>query len=470
MCANVIPTAKGFKAAPSPVSAGYSALSEKGQGAALVRKTDDSGRFFVGTASTLQEGAGGSWTDRTGATLNGLGGTDRWRFAQFGDTTLAVASTEIVRFIDSGTQFAAATTAAPKASIVEVVNNFVFLLNVTDQGNLYDNAARPNGWWCAAKGGYTSWTPSITTEAATGTLQSTPGTITAGRRFGDQLVVYKKRSAYLATYVGQPEIWHFELLPGEAGALTQEVVVNVGDDITPKHVTMGFDNFYEFDGARFTPIGNPIKDTVFAELNRTHDYACQASHDPANKLVRFYYPLASSANPERCVVWNYATRKWGREDRQIECVVDYAPSGLTYTQLGSSYSTYDDLPSVAYDIAFASSSSIVPAIFDTTHTLKTLNGASVSSSITFGDIGDDTMYSTLNRARLRFITPPASANLTNYYKDNSGDSWTVDLVTAMANSRFDVLRSARWHRLQVDFNGDHEFTAGEAVVVGDGEE
>src|SRR5690606_30755773 len=218
------------------------------KGAAAVRKLDDTTRLIAGTAEGLYESGTGAWTDRTNAGgAYSLSDGHRWRFAQFGDVTLAAAKSEILQFSSSGA-FADAASDAPKGAIVETVNNFVFLFDVNDQGEIYDSADRPHGWWCAGIGGYTVWTPSIANQSYTGDLTSTPGKIRAGRRFGRSIVAYKERSMYLGTYAGQ-QGWDFDLLPGEAGALSQEVVIDVGTSENPKHIFMGADDFYVFDGS-----------------------------------------------------------------------------------------------------------------------------------------------------------------------------------------------------------------------------
>lgn len=476
-CSAIVPSAKGFKGAPTPVSVGLPALAATCYGAALCRKTDDTTRFFAGTVSDLYEASSATWTPRSGATYN-LGASHRWRFAQFGDVSLAAAKTEIIQQLDSATAFSNCTSTAPKGAIVETANNFVFLFDVSDQGTIYDSAERRDGWWCAAKGGHTNWTPSVTTEAATGNLRSTPGRITAGRRFGNQLVAYKLRSMYLGTYIGQPTIWDWQLIPGEAGALSQEVVVNVGTPDDPKHIFMGFDNFYLFAGGRAVPIGNvlpqgfmsPVKDTVFGELNAQYAYACTALHDVKNSLVYFFYPVNSASTPDKCVVYNYRTNRWGRDDRTIEQAVEYISAGLTYDALGDSYATYADFPNQPYDDAFIVQGAAVPAILDTTHTVKTLSGASSTSSITTGDYGDPQKFTDLNRVIPQFLTAPTSANMVNFYRDILSSTLTQDQTTAMSSGRFDILRSARWHRARFDMVGNHEISGFNPQAGEDGEE
>lgn len=469
-CSAIVPTVRGFAGAPSPVDAGIAALPSKCHGATLARKLDDSIRIFAGTASTMAELSSSSWVGITGSTLTGLGGTDSWSFAQFGDVTLFAAKTEIVKFIGGGSAIANCTSTAPKGAIVETANNFVFLFNVSDQGAIYDSADRPHGWWCAGKGGYTSWTPSITTEAATGSLTSTPGKITAARRFGYQVVAYKLRSMYLGTYVGQPQIWEFQLIPGEAGALSNNVVVNVGTPENPKHIFMGFDNFYAFDGGRPVPIGNALKESVFNELNYTYYNVALSLHDAINKRIYFYYPVSETGNPDRCVVYNYQTNSWGRDDREIEAVLQYIGTGISYDELGSSYSTYGELPDSSYDTAFSVSGRYLPGLFATDHKIKTLNGASAQSSITTGDYGDDQQFSTLSRVRPNFLRAPNSATLQNYYRNVLSDSLTTGNTVSMSSGRFDLRKSARWHRAVLTMIGDHEITGLSADLIPDGEE
>lgn len=468
-CANIVPSSKGFKAAPTTVSVGLPVLPAACYGAALLRKLDDTTRFFAGSASNLYEAGSATWTPRTG-TVSGLGSANRWRFAQFGDVSLAIAKSEKLQSITTGSAFANATSVAPKASIIETVNNFVMLFDVQDQGAIYDSADRPDGWWCAAKGGYESWVPSIATEAATGNLRSTSGKITAGRRFGNQIIAYKLRSMYIGTYVGAPTVWDWQLIPGEAGALSQECVVNVGTAEDPKHIFMGFDNFYEFAGGRPVPVGNPIKDTVFAELNAQYYYAATAVHDPKNKLVYFYYPVNSAITPDKCVVYHYPSKRWGRSDRTIEQAVEYISAGVTYDALGTIYATYADLPDQPYDIAFVTQGAPLPLVFDTAHTALVLNGAASTSSITTGDYGDDQAYTDLSRVIPRFLTAPSTASMVSYYRDNLSDSLTTGETVAMSSGRFDLLRSARWHRARFDMTGNHEITGFTPQAAGDGEE
>src|SRR3990167_8205513 len=267
-CSNFIPNHRAMEAAPAAQNIGAAALAAACRGCATTIETDNTFRVWAGTATKLYELSSTTYTDRT-RTVGGdyaLGSEEIWRFAQFGNATLAVAKSDTLQVSDTTTF--ANVTGAPKASIVETVGNFVFLFN-TNEATYGDS---PNRWWCAALGGYTDWTPSIATQCVTDILTSVPGRIYAGKRFGNQVVVYKERGMYIGTYVGAPAVWDFQLIPGDAGCSSQEAVVNIGTPDNPVHIFMGNNDFWRFDGARPIPLGGPLRNTVFSELSETYAY------------------------------------------------------------------------------------------------------------------------------------------------------------------------------------------------------
>ena len=444
-CSAVIPTTKGVKGAPSPITTPLAALASTCQGACVVTKLDGTSRFFAGMSSQINEAGVSTWSN-VSATVYALSSTSRWRFAQQGNVTLAVNNTSTI-CASTGSAFTVLGS-APVAALVEVVNQFVIVANTL---------ASSQTWQCSALGDYTNWTNSIATQAVSGTLQGSPGPITGLKRFGDAVIAYKKGSMYFGTYVGAPVVWNFVQIPGEAGAMSQEAIVNIGTPENPKHIFMGNEDFYVFDGSRPVPIGNNrLKVKVFGELLQSRYYACCALHDKVNGLVYFYYPVSDSVWPDHCVVYNYRTDKWGVDDRQIECTTEYVSGSLTYDTLGNSYATYDALPSSTYDLAFLNASQAQPAIFKTDHKAYTLSGASGSTSITTGDYGDDDKFITVRRVRPRFITAPTSAAITHFYRNSLGDSLTNGGSANLSSGKFDVLRDARWHRFQIDFVGNWE--------------
>jgi hypothetical protein len=468
-CSAMVPTLKGMKGAPSPQNTTLAVLSAACRGAMVLRKLDNSTRFIAGTATTLQEASSTTWTDRTRASggAYALGTENRWRFAMLGDTVLATAKTDILQISSSGA-FANVAFNAPKASAVEVVNGFTILIDVNDQGAVYDGLDRPHGWWAART--LSNWTPSIPNEAYTGSLTSTPGPNRAIKRFGKFAVIFKDRSCYTLSYAGQSG-WEADLVPGEGGAVSQEAVIDVGTIDNPLLISMGQENFFRYDGSRPVAIGTPLRKTVFGEVNKDLTHLCQALHDRVEKNVYFFYPVGSSGVTDKCVVYNYEKDQWGRDDRSVEAVIEFIQPGVTYDELGDSYATYDDLPNSSYDSSFLSAGFPSPAIFNTSHKVQTLDGPSNNSALILGDYGSDEFTSLCSRLQPLFTTKPVSATMTNYYRSNLGDELTSDGQTSMdSKGRFDKLRSANWHRHQLEFIGDVETGAIRLDMKQDGEE
>jgi hypothetical protein len=462
-CSALVPSLRGMKGAPSPQTRLLPALAAACRGAALVRKLDDSTRLFAGTATALFEAGSTSWTDRTRAVggAYALGSNNTWRFAQRADASFAAAKSDILQSSSSGA-FANNAATAPKAAIVEIINGFIFLFDVNDQGAIFDSADRPHGWWAAKTSG--TWTPSVANEAYTGELTSTSGRITGGKKFGQTAIAYKERSMYLGVYQGTSG-WEFNPIPGQAGALNQECIVDVGTADNPVHLMMGYEDFYRYDGSRPVSIGNPVKETVFGELDRTLSYTCTALHDRRNSRVYFFYP------PSRCVVYNYKTGLWGRDDRTIEAALEFVSAGVTYDGLGALYSTYADFPNLAYDTAFLVAGYPLPGIFNTSHVLQTLDGNTVASAMTTGDYGSDEFLTLLSGVQPEFLTRPGAGTMTNFHRDNIGSALIQDQQVAMdARGRFDVLRSARWHRAAFSFTGNVEMSGLAAAMSEDGQE
>ena len=447
----VVPSFKGLKGAPSPSSTEVETLAATCQGAAILHKLDGTHRIFAGTAGQLYEAGASTWTNVSRASTYTADSTARWRFAQQENVSLATNGADTLQASVSSGAFSC-IAGAPIADIVETVGKFVFALSTSTNSH---------GVQWSALGDYTDWSAAISTQAGSDTLTESPGPITAGRRFGNTIVVYKRASMYLGVNVGPPNIWQFDLIPGNAGALSQEVVVNIGTPDNPKHISMGDDDFYVFDGGRPIPIGTgAVKQQVFGSLARSRYYACTALHDIKNSLVYFYYPTTDSVIPDKCVVYNYRTDKWGVDDREVEATTEYIAAAVTYNGVGSLYTTYNDLPTVTYDLAFLGSEQTSPAIFDTSHMLKTLTGVSSSSEFTTGDYGDPQRFTTVTRVRPIFLTKPTTARLTNFYRNNMGDSLTTDASTDLSSyGSFDFIRDARWHRLGWEFTGDWEMAA-----------
>lgn len=480
-CDHVVPTYRGIGSAPSAVAAEITANAASAAiGAATLIKINGDARTFFGSDTKLYEEASKAWSDVSGGTYTTV--TDRWRFAQYGDVSLAVSKENVLQASSSGAFATVTSTAtgstvtAPSASVIEVVNDFIFLGDTTGvPGFTSDTGDR---WVCSALGDYQNFTPDTSTQCVTGRLTSTPGKIKAMKKFGDQIVVYKERGMYLGSYVGPPVIWGFPEIPtANQGTWCQESVIALGTPEQPLHFFVGRDDFYLFDGARPTAIGHGVKERFFGELNLDAAEQICMVLDRQNTRVLIHYPKSPSTTNNACLVFNYRTRKWGVDTRDIEFAFEYIGGSVSYSGLGAYLTTLlgatatygSDIP-LPYGGLVPQGNNFVPAIFNTSHVLLTLTGEGGMSTFTPSIIGTDDFTSRVQRVAPRWLTRPSDASMTNYYWMVSGDTPTLDTTSQMESGRFDILRSASWHKFSFELTGNWETNAMKIDAVQDGAE
>ncbi|MEJ7932579.1 hypothetical protein WG922_21595 [Ramlibacter sp. AN1015] len=445
-CMNLIPYISGMEGAPSAFTpAATPALDSECLGAAVTSSLSGTRRVFAGTASDLYELTSGAWANvsRSGSYT---GGSDtRWMFAQFGNAALACNGDTIQRS-ESGAF--ADIASAPTAEIIFSVGAFVMALNVND------GEVKQDGWHCCAAYDDTDWTVSVATQATSGRLVASAGAITAGARLGEYAIAYKARSIYRGQYVGSPAVWDWVQVPGgDAGCVGKEALCEIGG----AHFLVGEDNFYIFNGESPTPIGdNSVRQWFYNNSDPQYRYRTKAVFDRQNNRVWVFFPSVGSQTCNEALVYHVLAKKWGRATLSIQAALNYTSPGVTIDTLTG---TIDTLPSVAFDSQYWMSGGQALSAFNTSHQLQLLNGESVSSSMTPCDVGDDDAVSLLKQIRLRFARAPASATCTTSYAMNSGEAFTEDAAGVMNDGKFDVLRSARWHRARIAFTGAVRVTA-----------
>lgn len=453
-CENLIPTLRGYAGGPTGADVGMDALAAAPLAAATMVALNGDIRLYVGTGTKLyQKGAFPAWTDVSRIADYNAVTSKHWRFAQFGDTSLAVNKYDVLQS-SSGGDFA--DEVAPKASLMCVASGFVMLADTNEA--IYSDS--PNRWWCSALYDVTNWTPAISTQCATGLLVDTPGGIKGLKTLGQHVVVYKNKSMYLGRYSGPPGVWQFTLVAGDIGCLSNESIANI--DVA--HIFIGESDIYSFDGSRPVPIGSPLRKWFFDDLDPAQAHLTTHIVDKTNALVYFHYPRKGSAGVlTGCIVYNWKTNTWGLAHKTISTVVEYVTGGgLSWDEMP--IPTWDTYPSASYDSAFWVAQSRLPAFIAPDKKIYALTGDSVSSSLTTSDSGIDNQFSLLRRVTVRYLKIPTTAKLTNYYQNTHGNSWTTGVTTDEYNGRFDVLQSAPWHRAKVDFTGVVEVTGFSADV------
>lgn len=458
-CENIIPSTRGFAAAKSSSPSGLPIIAEPVLGAGVIMRLDNIRRFFVGTPTKIYENVASAWVDVSKADGYLPGGDNRWRFAQFGNATLATNQMNKIQQ-STGAGFADIPE-APQARIIETVAGFVMAFATVDP----INGDEPDRWWASGLYNHEAWAPSQATQAANGRFIDSPGEIRAAKKLGQNMVVYKERSMYLGMYVGPPVVWSWQQVPGEIGALSQECVVS----IDTAHLFIGNDDFWLFDGSRPVSIGAPVREWFFNEASPENRFKTQGYFDRTNSLVFWYFASKLGGGIlDECLVYNTKTQKWGRISRQLSAVVEYVSPGMTFDNIGDDYPTFEDISDITYDSPrwFAQGSS--PAIITPGGELRILDGGAMPSSVTLWDMGDDSTDTTITQVRPRFLKTPISGALQAMYKQVEGDALTLGPSATLWDGKFDMLWSARWHRLTLSFTGSTEFNAFDVKRVVDG--
>lgn len=455
-CENFIPYEAGMEASPSQYDIGATAVAAAATGAVTITKLDGTRRTFVGTDTKLYELATNTWTDVSQSASAYVSGSV-WSFTQFGDQTLAANYGNTIQM--SQTSSFSAVVGAPKAKLIESVatsgGGFVFAFNTVDS----NYGTSPDRWWCCALNDATSWTVSAATQATTGRLLGGRGEIVAARRFGaDGIVAYKRDTLYHGRYVGGDVVWNWQEIP-EIGACGLRAVANLGF----AHFIVSQDGFWIYDGARPVPIGSMEVREWFAQ-NVTPAYIglTECTFDKDRNRVWVFFPYGGSTKINRALVFHVGTKQWGLVKTDVETVLTYISSGVTYDTLSG---TMDD-QTLTYDSPVWSASSRSLAAFDTNHKLVTYTGTPGASYFTTQDFGDVSKASKLTEAYVSYAARPTTASCAAAGSFGLGGAeFTSTSVAAhdeigsvSVPGRFCVRQNARFHRITFNFTGSVKVT------------
>lgn len=459
VCSNMIPYQNGMEGGPEPTTpASTPALAAGCCGAAVVSKLDDTRRIIAGTTTKLYELASGAWSDVSRAAVYNGGADTRWSITQFGDATLCANRADVIQR-STGAAFADVAT-APKAEILFTVGAFVMALNTND------GTDKPDGWHCSAAFDDTSWTPSLATQATSGRLVATSGRLTAGMRLGEYAIAYKQRSIYLGQYVGAPTVWNWIQVPGgDAGCVGKEAICDIGG----AHFFVGDDNLWVFDGTRPVSVADGlVRQYFYDNSSPSYRYKTICVFDRQKNLVWIFYPSLGSTTPDSALVYHINAKKWGVANRSIEAALNYVSSGLTIDELPTISATIDGLAPYSFDSQFWLSGGKSLSIFNMSHQLQAMTGASTSSSMETGEVGDDDGVSSLNKIRLRYALAPTIATVQTFIQMNSGVGFTAGSSGAVLDGKFDMRQTARWHKATFSFTGPVRITAMDAALIPSG--
>lgn len=282
----------------------------------MFRKIDGTVRFLVFRKSDIDE-----YNDAAVRTNQGTGyssGTTAWTAAGFGNAIVACNYLDATQ-VSTGTTFSALGGGSPKARLVAANSNFVMLADYDDGINQYGD-----GWWCSAIGNYTSWTASLSTQAANGRILECSGPIKALVPFKDGFIAFKADSIHAMDYIGPPAIWSVRTIANHVGCVGPHAVCEFAGKLYFAHQS----GFWSYDGSSLVDVGGSVIKQFLSE----HSYVLwsgfqggtgtftsdlskiQAVADDVENVVWFgsnTYSVTNSIWHDINYGFNVSTGKWG---------------------------------------------------------------------------------------------------------------------------------------------------------------
>lgn len=452
---NVIPYATSYGPFPSPV-AYTGALAGVARG--FIAAKDSSGNVYnyAGDASDLYRLSDTTWAIATrGSGDYTTASTDQWEFAHWGGKVVATNYTDDVQVIDMGSSdFAALAGTPPRARHMAVVKDFLVLGNVTDFSTA---AAVSNRVHWSGFDNIETYEPAAATQADYQTLQGEGGEIqrVVGGEYG---IIFQQRSIWRMTYVGSPVVFQFDEVEPGRGTPAPGSVISLGHLI----FYLGQDDFYAFNGASSTPIGNnKVYRTFVEDLDTAFYHKISATIVPAKQLVLWAYPGVGNTggNPNKILVYSWALGRWALVEQDVELLCQFMAPGYTLDTLDSVSGSIDALTE-SLDSSVWTGGALSAACFDMAHKLNTLTGSAMDVTI------ETTERQLLpnNRALVNNIRPIVDGGAVTVEVGTRNVFTDTEIfgVAASVNSDGEVPVTAegRYHRFRTKITGAFEHAQG----------
>jgi hypothetical protein len=208
---------------------------------------------YNGSGSGVCSVYDGSWNDRAGTasskTIYVAEGV-----SQFGNLTyLACGGAGMFSRDATGSSNFAAVASSPAATVLLLTpRNIMVALNcitIASAGSDLVSTSDAND--------PTNWS---TGESDTRNLRQTPGVLTAGVVFGNDVIAFKKRGVYRGQYIGGALKWDWNLVPGgeNYGAWGPGAAISAAGKV----YFYGDNGFHSFDGSSFQKLDLGIASTI----------------------------------------------------------------------------------------------------------------------------------------------------------------------------------------------------------------
>src|SRR5215467_1577104 len=124
---------------------------------------------------------------------------------------------------------------------------------------------------------------------------------------GNYMVAYRERSIHLLSYVGSPFYISQRQVINGVGLLAPRAVLNL--DL--RHVFLGNDNVYIFNGVDIEAIGTEIRDDLFATMDAANSpRSLIIFSEPRNEMALIVPSTSNDGIPDTWYFYNFTTGTW----------------------------------------------------------------------------------------------------------------------------------------------------------------
>lgn len=185
--------------------------------------------------------------------------------------------------------------------------NYLFALGIENSSGVFPEMV---AWSDSATPGTIpqSWTAAANTDAGSAILAETGGEIVTAKSLRDMLVIYKQTATYSARYIGGNEVFAFDTLFTNKGALGTHSVC----DINGSHFVVGDGSIYITDGTQYKDVADGfVKSVLFGQLTSNTSNKLFVFYKPATHSVQINFASLGSANVDTALEYNLNDNKWG---------------------------------------------------------------------------------------------------------------------------------------------------------------
>ena len=362
--------------------------------------TNVSGRYWIHAGLTsIYSDDGTTRTNITGTAPTGAI-DDRWTGGSLNGVAILNNGIDVPQYWGGTGTFANLTAwpANTRVSSLRPFKNYLVGLDVLkNKGTTNNRYPHMVKWSHAADPGTipSSYDETdATKDAGEVDLAEEPSLMVDQLPMGDMNIIYKERSMYGMSFIGQPNIWRFQRLPGDIGALARGCVAS-----TPiGHVVLTAGDVILHSGQGPQSIINAkMRRWLFNQIDSTNYKRAFVSANPARNEVWICFPTAGDTTCRVALVWNWTDATW--TIRSLNNVT-YAASGQINYAAASAWSS--DTEAWQNDATSWNQDPFSPA----DHRLLTVGTTPIINLIDNGvTFNGSTFTSTIERTGMAFDAP-----------------------------------------------------------------